>query len=251
MAEVALTAARAVDYVGAGTIEFLIDDQQNFYFLEMNTRLQVEHPVTELVTGIDMVQAQIRVAAGEPLPFTQADVQPRGAAIECRIYAEDPHNGFSPSPGPIHHMREPGGPWVRIDGGAYAGWEVPIHYDSLIAKLAVWGRSREEAIHRMKRALEEYSIRPIRTTIPFHLQVMDNAAFRAGEYTTGFIAQQFGSQAAPEGAHREVAAVAAAIATHLKEKQAAVAALSGGGESGRSVPSPWRLAGRLRGINRS
>lgn len=254
MAEVAVRAAKAVGYVGAGTIEFLIDDQQNFYFLEMNTRLQVEHPITELVTGLDLVHAQLRVAAGEPLPFRQEDIVQRGAAIECRIYAEDPFAGFAPSPGPISEMREPGGPWVRVDGGAYRGWEVPIFYDSLIAKLAVWGATREEAIRRMHRALGEYVVKPIRTTIPFHRMVMENPRFISGDYTTGFIGQEYPTLEAPAieqmpGEKRpeeaEAAFVVAAAMAQASRDKAHVAVPQGG-----EGTSPWRMKGRWRASSR-
>lgn len=240
MAEVAVKAARAVNYVGAGTIEFLIDDQQNFYFLEMNTRLQVEHPVTELVTGFDLVHAQIAVAEGKPMPFRQEQIVQRGAAIECRVYAEDPFAGFAPSPGPISELREPGGPWVRIDGGAYRGWEVPIFYDSLIAKLCVWGSTRQEAIRRMHRALGEYVVKPIRTTIPFHRMVMENPRFIAGDYTTGFIGQEYPNLVAPEPQNPEALALVAALAQTRRERSAAPSVVT------EQQGSSWRMTGRWR-----
>src|SRR2546427_3243990 len=172
MAEAALAAARAVGYTSAGTVEFLLADDGRFYFLEMNTRLQVEHPVTEWVTGIDMVQEQLRLAAGEPLGYEQADVTVRGWAIECRISAEDPGAGFLPSPGRVAAWRGPGGPWTRVDAGVYDGVTVPLHYDPLMAKLVVWGRDRAEAICRMASALDEFAVAGVRTTIPFHQAVM-------------------------------------------------------------------------------
>lgn len=247
MAEVAIKAARAVHYVGAGTIEFLIDDQQNFYFLEMNTRLQVEHPVTELVTGHDLVHAQLKVAAGQPLPFTQDQIQQRGAAIEVRIYAEDPFSNFSPSPGRMDVMREPGGPWVRIDGGAYPGWEVPMFYDSLIAKLIVWGSNREQAIARMRRALTEYVVGPIRTTIPFLKLVMENARFQSGDYTTGFIAQEFPRLELPPPDSPDMLAAAAAI---VQAQAQARQGVSAGATGGSSDVSAWRMKGRWRATAR-
>lgn len=188
MGECAVKVARAVNYVGAGTVEFLVSDlDRSFYFLEMNTRLQVEHPVTELITGIDLVREQIRVANGEPLSFTQDDVRINGHAIECRVYAEDPEKNFMPSPGRITRLRLPHGPGVRDDGGVYEGAEVSIYYDPMISKLAVHGRDRTEAIDRMRRALAEYEVGGIKTTLPFFRELMDDEKFIAGELDTGFI----------------------------------------------------------------
>ncbi|MDK2887567.1 MAG: acetyl-CoA carboxylase, biotin carboxylase subunit [Thermoanaerobacter sp.] len=187
MGEMAIKAARAVGYYSAGTVEFLLDKHQNFYFIEMNTRIQVEHPVTEMVTGIDLIKEQIRLAAGEPLGYNQEDIQIRGWAIECRINAEDPARNFAPSPGVITAYLPPGGPGIRLDSAAYPGWKVPPHYDSLIAKLVAWGQDREEAIARMQRALGEFVIEGIKTTIPFHQRVLHNAFFRRGEIYTNFI----------------------------------------------------------------
>ena len=183
MGEAAVRVARACGYVGAGTVEFLVSDvTREFYFLEMNTRLQVEHPVTELVTGLDLVREQIRVAAGEPLSFRQEDVVLRGHAVECRVYAEDPENNFLPSPGRVTHLRAPSGPNVRDDGGVYAGAEVSIHYDPMISKLATWGRTRAEAIERMRRALDEYTVAGIKTTILLR-EVMRDPEFLDGRLT--------------------------------------------------------------------
>ncbi|MEW5897878.1 MAG: acetyl-CoA carboxylase biotin carboxylase subunit [Bacillota bacterium] len=187
MGKMAVQVVRAVGYVNAGTVEFLLDRNQNFYFLEMNTRLQVEHPVTEMVTGLDLVKEQIRLAAGEPLGFAQEDICPRGWAVECRINAEDPERGFAPSPGVINVYLPPGGPGVRLDSAAYPGWRVPPHYDSLLAKLVAWGQDREEAVRRMQRALGEFVIEGVKTTIPFHRQVLANPLFRRGEISTRFI----------------------------------------------------------------
>lgn len=188
MGEIAVKAAEAVKYKNAGTVEFIVDKDQNFYFLEMNTRLQVEHPITEMVTGIDLVKEQIRIASGEKLNFKQEDIKPRGSSLECRIYAEDPFNNFAPSPGKIIEYVPPaGGIGVRDDTGVYEGFEVPIFYDPLISKLVTWGRTREEAINRMKRALFEYRIAGIKTSIPYFLQILENKEFLSGNYTTNLI----------------------------------------------------------------
>lgn len=187
MGAVAVKAAKSANYSNAGTIEFLLDRHGNFYFIEMNTRIQVEHPVTEMVTGLDLVKEQIRLAAGEPLGFTQRDIQIRGWAIECRINAENPDKNFMPSPGTIKIYHVPGGPGVRVDSAVYQGYTVPQYYDSMVGKLIVWGATRQEAIARMKRALEEFVIEGIHTTIPFHLKVLDNAFYRRGEVYTNFI----------------------------------------------------------------
>ncbi|AFM42241.1 acetyl-CoA carboxylase, biotin carboxylase subunit [Desulfosporosinus acidiphilus SJ4] len=187
MGSVAVKAAKSANYSNAGTIEFLLDRHGNFYFIEMNTRIQVEHPVTELVTGLDLVKEQIRLAAGEPLGYTQEDIEIRGWAIECRINAENPDKNFMPSPGTLKIYHAPGGPGVRVDSAAYQGYTVSPYYDSMVGKLIVWGATREEAIQRMKRALEEFVIEGIHTTIPFHLKVLENAFYRRGEVYTNFI----------------------------------------------------------------
>ena len=190
MGACAVQVARAVNYVGAGTVEFLVSDlDRSFYFLEMNTRLQVEHPVTELVTGIDLVREQINVAAGEKLSFTQDDVRWNGHAIECRIYAEDPENNFLPSPGTITRLKIPQGPGVRDDGGVYQGAEVSIYYDPMISKFAVHGRDRSEAINAMRRALAEYKIGGIKTTLPFFREIIEDEEFIEGKLDTGFISR--------------------------------------------------------------
>ncbi len=191
MAAAAVSAARACDYVGAGTIEFLLDKDHNFYFLEMNTRLQVEHPVTELITGIDLVEMQIRVANGEKLPFTQEEVRVQGHAIECRIYAEDPVNNFLPSTGILTKHRPAEGPGVRVDAGVEEGQHITIHYDPMISKLCSFASTREQAIARMVRALEEYEIAGCRTTIPFCNFVMMHPDFRNGQYDTRFVPEKF------------------------------------------------------------
>lgn len=188
MGACAVMVAKAVDYVGAGTVEFLVSDlDRSFYFLEMNTRLQVEHPVTELVTGIDLVREQINVAFGEELSFSQSDIKLTGHAIECRVYAEDPESNFMPSPGRITRLRIPQGPGVRDDGGVYEGAEVSIYYDPMISKLAVYGSDRKQAIDRMHRALQEYSVGGIKTTLPFFREIVNDSEFVAGNLDTGFI----------------------------------------------------------------
>lgn len=187
MGEVAIKAAKAAGYYNAGTVEFLLDKHHKFYFIEMNTRVQVEHPVTELVTGIDLVKEQIRIAAGEELGYGQQDINVRGWAMECRINAEDPAKNFMPCPGQITEYILPGGPGVRVDSAAYSGYRVPPFYDSMIGKLIVWANNRDEAIARMQRALREFTVSGIPTTIPFHLQVLHNAFFRRGEVYTNFI----------------------------------------------------------------
>lgn len=243
MGQAAIEIARAANYHSVGTIEFLVDAQRNFYFLEMNTRLQVEHPVTELVTGIDLVREQIRIAAGEPLSIKQEDVRWEGSAIECRVYAEDPTNNFLPSPGKITRLRLPSGPGVRDDGGVYEGWEVPLFYDPMISKLATWGASRAEAIARMKRALSEYQVGGIRTTIPFFQAVLDDEEFQRGEIDTGYIARFLDrqrAQAVPQSEdeqHNEriVAAIVAALNFTQPTSTASAPA---------TRVSKWKLTGR-------
>jgi len=187
MGQVAVRVARAAGYTNAGTVEFLVDQHKNFYFLEMNTRLQVEHPVTELITGLDLVHLQIRIAAGERLPFTQEDVQIRGRAIECRIYAEDPDNNYFPSPGKIALLLEPSGPGIRLDSGMYEGWNVPIDYDPLLAKLIGYGADREQAISRLARALNEYFVGGIKTNISLFRRILRDKDFIAAKLDTGFL----------------------------------------------------------------
>jgi len=190
--ETAIRAAKGIGYQSAGTIEFLMDENKNFYFMEMNTRIQVEHPVTEMVTGIDILKEQIKIALGEKISFKQEDIELRGHAIECRINAEDPKKNFAPSPGRINFLHIPQGIGVRFDTHIFAGYTIPPHYDSLIGKLICHGNSRNEAIARMKRALEEMVIEGVHTTIPFHLEVMNNEKFVAGEISTKFIEENFG-----------------------------------------------------------
>ncbi len=192
LGELVLRGMKTINYVSCGTIEFLLDAKtNNFYFMEMNTRIQVEHPVTEMVTGIDLIKEQIKVAAGEKLKIQQDQIQLKGAAIECRINAEDPDNNFMPSPGKIETLVLPGGPNVRLDTHIYAGYEIPPFYDSLIAKLIVWGKNRQEAIKTMHRALSEFYVSPIKTTASFHLKLMENPAFLKGDISTHFIQDMF------------------------------------------------------------
>ena len=190
MGEVAVKVARELGYTGAGTVEFLMDENKNFYFMEMNTRLQVEHPVTEMVTGRDLVKDQIRLAGGEPLGYTQEDIKIEGSAIECRINAEDPDKNFAPSPGKITSFHTPGGPGIRVDTHVFTGYTIPACYDSLIAKLISWGLNREEALSRMKRALEEFIIEGVKTTIPFHQWVIEHEKFVKGEFFTTFVDEE-------------------------------------------------------------
>ncbi|MCG8401266.1 MAG: acetyl-CoA carboxylase biotin carboxylase subunit [Firmicutes bacterium] len=187
LGETAVAASRAVNYESAGTVEFLLDKHGNHYFIEMNTRIQVEHPVTEMVTGLDLVKEQIRVAAGEELTISQEEIQFKGWSIECRINAEDPDRNFAPCPGKITGYNPPGGPGVRMDSALFAGWEVPPHYDSMLGKLITWGRDRDEAVARMLRALDELYLEGVKTTIPFHRRILRNAFFRRGEVYTNFI----------------------------------------------------------------
>jgi acetyl-CoA carboxylase biotin carboxylase subunit len=193
MGEAAVRAAQSVSYSGAGTVEFLLDKSGSYYFIEMNTRIQVEHPVTEWVTGIDLVAAMIDIAAGVPLPYRQEEIAPRGVAIECRINAEDPDHDWRPCPGRVTGYLPPGGFGVRVDSGIYIGYEIPHYYDSLIAKLITWGNDRREAIRRMQRALGEFQIDGVVTTIPFLQRIMNNAWFQRGETYTNFIQRRLES----------------------------------------------------------
>ncbi len=247
MAAAAVRAAEAVGYVGAGTCEFLLAaNGRDFYFLEMNTRLQVEHPITEAITGIDLARAQLRIAAGERLWFAQSDLAIRGHAVECRVYAEDPYANFRPSPGPLHGYREPGGPWVRVDAGVAEGGEVPIHYDPMVAKLVVWGRDREEAITRCARALRDYAVVGIPTSIPFFLALFDDADFRAGRYHTGTLTPAWIEAHLPEPEVSDAAILAAAIARFEAE-----AALAGGpSASAGSDTSAWKRSFRWANAHR-
>jgi len=248
MGAAAVAAARAVDYVGAGTCEFLLSADGGFYFLEMNTRLQVEHPVTEMIYGVDLVAWQLDVAEGRPLPFTQEqlDARRKGHAVECRIYAEDPVK-FLPSPGTITHLRVPDGPYIRNDSGCYEGAEIPVHYDPMISKLVVWGEDRARAVARMRRALDEYAVRGIETNLAFHRRCFRHSAFVAGEYDTGFIGRN-AKELAPvaDDAELTAAIIAAALdsGTHLHDAPKRPNAVNGSNGAGATYPtteiSGWR-----------
>jgi len=239
MGQAAIDAAKAAGYVNAGTVEFLLDQDGSFYFLEVNTRLQVEHPITEMVTGIDLVRQQILIAAGEPLSLTQDDITARGHAIECRIYAEDPENAFMPSPGKISFLKEPTGPGIRNDCGVYSGFEVPMYYDPILSKLIAFAEDREKTIQRMIMALEDYVILGIRTPIPFLVDILRSQAFAAGETFTDFIPTHFAGWK-PQSRNRHLAAIAF-LADMLTKKQAVVEA-AGVSE----MPTPWQTLGHWR-----
>ena len=246
MGEAAVAAARAVGYVGAGTCEFLVDARNHFYFLEMNTRVQVEHAITEAITGVDIVKTMIQIAAGEPMPFRQEELAITGHAIEARIYAEDPDRGFAPSPGEISVYRPPDGIGIRVDGGVYTGATVTVNYDPMVAKLIAWGRDRPEAIDRLRRALEEFVVKGIKTSIPFHLRVLRHPTFLGGGYDTGFIEQHMdggkGGPPDPGGEERRVALMLAAIAAYRRDKERSERAAQHAGASGPK--SGWRDFGR-------
>jgi acetyl-CoA carboxylase biotin carboxylase subunit len=244
MGKLAVTLVRRVGYVNAGTLEFLVDSHREPYFLEMNTRLQVEHPVTEMVTGEDLVKLQIRIAQGQKLPFRQEDLRQRGHAIECRVYAEDPERGFLPSPGRITGLRLPGGPGLRDDSGVYPGYEVPVHYDPLISKLVAVGYSRQDAIQRMRRAVAEYKVLGIKTTLPFFERVLRHPGFLAGDFDTSFVEKVFAESDRVRERPVEVAVAAAALRAFRDRQKARLQ----GGE-GTAAGSAWWKAGiaeRLR-----
>jgi len=251
MGAAAIKIAKAVNYVGAGTVEFLFSERTGeFYFLEMNTRLQVEHPVTELVTGFDLVREQINVASGRRLSFKQEDVQWHGHAIECRIYAEDPENNFFPSPGWINYLRAPAGPGIRDDSGVVAGDEVSIHYDPMISKLAVWGSTRREAIDRLRRALDEYAVSGIKTTLPFFREIVRDAEFIAGHLDTGFIprfherrreSQHPAGGTRPSGLFQDIALIAAALAYSRAQRKPLT--------NHQQEQSKWKIAGRALALS--
>jgi acetyl/propionyl-CoA carboxylase alpha subunit len=235
LGRMAVEAARAVDYVNAGTVEFLADDRGNFYFLEMNTRIQVEHPVTEMITGVDLVKSQLLIAAGRPLVVEQGALRFQGHSVECRIYAEDPDRGFMPSPGTLTTLLAPEGPGVRHDSGVTQGSQVPLDYDPMVAKLITWGADRSEALARMRRALAEYRVGGVTTNIRLHLQVLDDPRFVQGCYDTGLVGSGL-PDPAPDPELDRAAMVGAALAVARNRR---AGASSGGGRT-----SPWVLAGR-------
>jgi acetyl-CoA carboxylase, biotin carboxylase subunit len=246
MGEAACRVAQAAGYVNAGTVEFLVDADRNFYFLEMNTRLQVEHPVTEMVTGIDLVAEQLRIAAGEALSLRQSDVGWRGWAIECRVNAEDPFAGWLPSPGTITGLRAPSGPWVRDDSGVYEGYTIPRFYDTLMSKLIVWGADRTIACERMARALSEYRVVGVRTTIPVLERIIAHPDFRAGRLSTAFLERLLPGVHSNAGRHRDVALIAAVLAEYERGRRATAAVLGEDGHhAGRRDWSAtvWRHTG--------
>jgi len=249
MGQAAIAAAKAVNYTGAGTIEFLVDAERNFYFLEMNTRLQVEHPITERVTGVDLVKEQIRIASGMPLSFSQNQIHQHGHAIECRVSAEDPFNNFMPSPGLVRHISEPNGLGIRTDGYVYEGYEIPIHYDPMISKLISWGRTREEAVDRMKRALFEYKITGVKTSLRFLSRIMENKDFRNGVYNTHFVPDHFdeliGGEATEKPIYEDMAVIAAYFDFTSKMERVAMNDFSI-----QHKPDSWKVYGINRNLMR-
>jgi acetyl-CoA carboxylase biotin carboxylase subunit len=251
MGEISVNAVRQLGYYSAGTFEFMVDTNGDFYFLEMNTRLQVEHPITEWCTGVDLVREMIRVARGERLGFSQSDVSRRGVALECRIYAEDPSRNFLPSPGPVRELRVPSGPGVRDDSGIVEGYQVTPHYDPLLSKLSVWAPTRELAIQRMERALAEYRLVGLRNNLSFHRRVMQHPEFRAGDYDTHFIERHANellqSDALSERDARDLAAAIAVVQAHRSEQSGALANTRTGETTAESTGlSPWTLSLRDR-----
>ncbi len=247
MGDLACKAASSVDYLNAGTIEFLVDQDKNIYFLEMNTRLQVEHPVTEMVTGVDIVKEQIRIARGRKMRYSQEDIQLNGWAIECRINAEDPYSEFLPSTGHISSVITPSGPGVRVDTGVYAGFTITPYYDSLISKLICWGETRGEAILRMRRALDEFRILGVKTNIPFHQRILDSPRFIGGQFDTRFVEERFSMEQVDEPAANLdlIAAVMATLVAH-RESQAASQIV----RRGKRDTSNWKWIGRWERMNR-
>jgi acetyl-CoA carboxylase, biotin carboxylase subunit len=255
MGEVAVRVAKAVNYTNAGTVEFLVDENKNFYFLEMNTRLQVEHPVTELVTGLDLVHLQIRIAAGERLPFVQDDIRLRGHAIQCRIYAEDPDNNYFPSPGKITLLLAPSGPGIRRDSGMYEGWTVPTDYDPLLAKLIGYGGDRPQAISRLRRALYEYFVGGIKTNISLFRRILEDHNFQSGQVDTGYLDRLLHSRNPDVPAeHGSIAAIAAGVFAFLDSFGATGAATRANG-NGKAAPNPeassWKRAARNDALQRA
>jgi propionyl-CoA carboxylase alpha chain len=240
MGEAAVAAAEACGYTNAGTVEFLVDKDLNYYFMEMNTRLQVEHPVTEWITGIDLVAEQIRIAEGETLGYEQDDITKRGHAVECRVYAEDPTSNFLPDPGRLIRHAAPSGFGVRVDAGVEEGGEVMIHYDPMISKLTTWGRDRADAIRRMRRALDEYEIAGVTTTIPFCAFALEHEAFRSGNFSTHFVEQHFDpTDLTPDDEEHDTLAALAATLYRAKKKQADTPATVNG-HANNTNGNAWR-----------
>ena len=251
MGQAAVRLAQEAGYANAGTVEFLVDAGRNFYFLEVNTRLQVEHPVTEMVTGFDLVKLQIQVAAGQPLPFAQEDVKLSGHAVECRLYAEDPHNQFFPSPGTILSWRAPSGPGIRLDDGVYEGFTVSTEYDPMLGKLISWGQDRAEAIGRLRRALEEHSVTGIKTNSGLLLGILDDAEFLRAEISTRWLDERLARLlAGRETQERDVVAEDAVILAALLFSLGAKNAAPGNGATAR-VESRWKREARLEQVDRS
>jgi acetyl-CoA carboxylase biotin carboxylase subunit len=251
MGEIAVRVAKAAGYYNAGTVEFLVDQDRNFYFLEMNTRLQVEHPVTEFVTGLDLVHLQFKVAAGDPLPFRQEDIRLRGHAIECRIYAEDPDNNYMPSPGQITRLISPSGPGIRRDSGMYEGWTVPIEYDPLLAKLVGYGENREQAIQRLLRALYEYFVGGIKTNTSLFRRILKDADFQAGKIDTGFLDRLLTKPGVETDERRPIiAAIGAAIfaSTEGQASQGSAPTASSNGHAPGPTASSWKQAARAEAL---
>jgi len=249
MGEVAVKVAQAANYTNAGTVEFLVDQQKNFYFLEMNTRLQVEHPVTELTTGLDLVHLQIRIASGEKLPFRQEDLAIRGHSIECRIYAEDPDNNYFPSPGKITLLLAPSGPGIRRDSGMYEGWTVPMDYDPLLAKLISYGTDRQQAIQRLERALYEYFVTGIKTNISLFQRILRDNDFRAGKLDTGFLDRMLARPVSKMGVPMSEARIAAIAAGMFAALDPTSVASNGKASAADGVPSNWKQKGRADALH--
>ncbi len=251
MGEVAVRVAQAAGYTNAGTVEFLVDQQKNFYFLEMNTRLQVEHPVTELITGFDLVHLQIRVAAGEKLPFRQEEISIRGHAIECRIYAEDPDNNYFPSPGRITLLLAPSGPGIRRDSGMYQGWNVPLDYDPLLGKLIGYGTDRDQVIARLMRALDEYFVGGIKTNISLFRRILSDPEFRAARLDTGFLDRllERREDKKSDTAAADVAAIAAGIFAALGTSASGSNGAADANSRGQDDNSKWKAASRREALH--
>ena len=254
MGEIAVRVGKAANYHNAGTVEFLVDAERNFFFLEMNTRLQVEHPVTEFITGLDLVHLQMRIAAGEKLPVTQDEIKLRGHAIECRVYAEDPDNSFFPSPGQITRLISPSGPGIRRDSGMYEGWTVPMEYDPLLAKLVVYGENREQAIRRLQRALTEYFVGGIKTNVSLFLRILKDPDFRAARLDTGYLDRLLAKPYAEDHErHPLMAAIAAGIFATIDPKRTFPGANgrpapAGGEANGKLEASRWRRIARREAL---